>query len=101
MTSRNALGNFSRLDAGSLFEHHAVAVSSDELHRKIEVEQSRDGFPRHRAGKHVAADHDTIDSGPPHIAKDRLECGQISVKIVECRHLRSSDILVSALQNVV
>src|SRR5207253_3309326 len=72
-----------RLRACDLRKHFTVAVTEDELHRKVEVQQTRERFTRHRAGKHIAAHDDTIDVRLTNIPEHRLERRKVSVDVVE------------------
>jgi hypothetical protein len=77
--------NFADVLARQLREHHALAISVDELNWDIEVEQTTERLPGHRAWQHIPTDDDMIDPGSANVAQHSLQCGEVGMDVVQRR----------------
>src|SRR4051812_39829784 len=78
------LRDVARLRASHLRKHNTIAVALNELHWKVQVQQTRDRFIRHRAGKHIASDHYLIYFRLTNILEYSLKRGKVRMNIVNC-----------------
>lgn len=86
-------------------KNRSIAVAVDELHGEVDVLQAGHRLTRHRAGKHIAPDDDTIDARLADFSKDRFGCGDVAVNVVEsgyahCRDPSGTVVLVLSFENV-
>jgi hypothetical protein len=55
-------GHRGRVPARQLLEHRDLAIAIDKLDGEVEMLQAFQGLKRHRAGQHIAANHNAVDS---------------------------------------
>src|ERR1700722_13767096 len=87
--------------ACNLRKHRGFAIALDELYWSVEVLETPKCFTRHRSWKHITADHDLVHSCLANILKDRLQCGEVPVNIVDGSdsHDRSSSLYAPAVMS--
>jgi len=66
-----------------LCKHLSIAIPLDELNRDVEVEQTRERFPRHRTQNNIASNDDMGYSFLANLMEDSLECGKIAMEVIE------------------
>ena len=65
-------------------KHLTVAIALDELDWNVEVQQTRDCFPWHRARKHIAPDYYMVYFCLTNILEYSLKCGEVRMNIIDC-----------------
>src|SRR5262249_47692081 len=65
-------------------EDRSLAIALNRLHGNIEVQQTGEGFARHRPRSHVAPNHYLIYFGLMNILEYRFQCGEVAMNVIDC-----------------
>ena len=74
-------------------QHRHFAIALDKLDRKIEVQQTHEGFTGHWARNHIAPGHDKVYFCLTNIPEDSLQCGEVPVNIINCSNSHDQTLL--------
>src|SRR5205823_3978237 len=80
----NLFWNPAYLHARHRCKHVRFAIALDELHWKVEGQQTLDCFARHRTRNHVAPDHYLVYVRSTNILEHSLKCGKVPMNIIDC-----------------